>query len=74
VAKAAAGSGAETALLPAAGAASTATLAPAPQQTITSAPNAANSSSSSRKYPLQSLQVVHMPWLLDGKTLGSLPA
>jgi hypothetical protein len=59
--------------LPALGATSTANQAPAPQQTSTSATTAANSSTSSR-YPLQSLQVVHMPWLLDGETLSSLPA
>jgi hypothetical protein len=71
VAKAAAGP--DTVQLPAFGATSTATPAPAPQQTCTTAPTAANSSSSS-KYSLQLLQVVHMPWLLDGQTLASLPA
>jgi hypothetical protein len=76
VATAAAGSEADSALPPAVCAVSTATQAPAPQQTFISAPTSSSSSSSSSssgKYPLQSLQVVHMPWLLDGKTLGSLP-
>jgi hypothetical protein len=74
-AAAAAELGAGNAQLPASRATGTETQAPAPQQTFPSAATAINSSSSSTSSMqlLQSLQVVHMPWLL-GESLGSLPA
>jgi hypothetical protein len=64
--------------LPASRATGTATVAarrtPAPQQTFPSAANSSGSSTStSSKLRLQSLRVVHMPWLL-GESLSSLPA
>jgi hypothetical protein len=61
--------------------AGTATQVLVPQQTFPSAAtvttttsSSSSSSSTSSKHPLQSLQVVRMPWLLDGEDLGSLPA